>query len=465
MAEAKPESIDILAIPLAPLVFRSGQPFGEAGQTGGLNPLRFPLPGSMAGGVRAAWCEVTGRLPRDDQHVHSVLDTIHVQGPLRCTQTGNDLHFWYPKPVNAEIDEGWLYGRWPTTAAAAAAAEQGGCDLPSGLLPLTRRKHHTKLASGEPESASWWNATALVAWLASASANQTPALTADQCMPDLPADRETHIAVDASRQVEASRLFVNETLNFRQPLERSDTEQGLWMRLINKEKSSTHPKKPPREHKNLAAIAGKPWRLGADGAAAWFKQMNQNGPEAHFQDLANQLKHVKQGSIVCLYLATPACFARNGWYPDGLAPKGTDGEANNFLKPRPAGSAADKVGSGDELPLVGRLVGWPDGSQVRLLAAAVEAYVPYSGWKQRPPKAETEPRTRPGRKNAEHPVTPVRDSALQRLVPAGSLYWFEVTQWKNCERHFWTNLMLQSCCRAEHARDGLGLAVYALVKR
>ena len=88
--------------PLSPLVLRSGRPFGVAGQTGAAAGPTTPLPGSMAGTLRAAWCAASGHRPLDQD---SAIDRLHLHGPVQMTWPDTEPgalppqpRFWLPAP-------------------------------------------------------------------------------------------------------------------------------------------------------------------------------------------------------------------------------------------------------------------------------------------------------------------------------------------------------------------------------
>lgn len=120
-----------------------------------------------------------------------------------------------------------------------------------------------------------------------------------------------------------------------------------------------------------------------------------------------------------MILATPAIFS-NGWLPAWLKCKRLD-DGSDVLEGTPPGAS-------DDLKL-------------RLISACVDRWKPISGWsaeaKSRGPKA------------------------IRRMVPAGSVYFFEVQPGGNSSEL--GKLWLRSVCdKEEDRKDGFGLAVWGI---
>ena len=115
-----------------------------------------------------------------------------------------------------------------------------------------------------------------------------------------------------------------------------------------------------------------------------------------------------------LVLATPAIFS-HGWLPGWL-----------IL---------------NEDSLIGAPEDAPDGLKLKLISACTDRWKPISGWS-----------LEKGRRGPK---------AIRRLVPAGSVYFFEVLSGdaENLVKKFW----LRSVCDEDQdRRDGFGLAVWGL---
>lgn len=120
-------------------------------------------------------------------------------------------------------------------------------------------------------------------------------------------------------------------------------------------------------------------------------------------------------------LATPGLFEA-GWHPD-------------FLKP---------VRSGDpSAPLEGAVPGTQ--VKVRLVGACVERWKPISGWSLEHGKRGPKP--------------------VRRLVPAGSVYFFEVVEGDASQlADRWLKTVCTTADEGQAARDGFGLALWGVWK-
>lgn len=141
--------------PTAPLVFRSGRPFGSGGRDGS----RFPWPSAIAGALRTAWM-------RDEGDVHFQ----RAQESLECAAAGPFLigpkGLYVPKPADALVlrDE----DAKDTTPALrihrmrpGKFAEGCGSTLPQGLCPVVVPTDPV----GKPQrTASFWRLDQLLAW-------------------------------------------------------------------------------------------------------------------------------------------------------------------------------------------------------------------------------------------------------------------------------------------------------------
>ena len=439
------------AEPLSPLVFRSGRPFGEAGDTGDSQSVEFPAPGALAGALRNAWCDATGYQPRA---ADNLISTLAVHGPLYCTRKDEAFpELWLPAPADARMLRGapGKTDKYVRLRPAASESADDGCDLPHGLLPVWARATDT-LHDPPP----WWRASTVANWLGSGNAPQVGEAFSRQALAQA---ARTHIAVDAGRQAVNGALFRTRALDFTEPAPGArrpgDGQPGLWLRVRWPEKLKRPIAGAPDVADGLSRMAGHVWRLGADGALVAFHPLGAAGtdcpeenrgvngpafdPQRPFLPLAKRLENLGKGDILRMLLVTPACYARNGWYPDGLQPD-------------------------DDQRLVGCLVGMPKGWKLRLVAAAVGRFETQGSLKHRRLDAgRADLAQRAGLvKPAEPWGRPSKAGQLLRLVPAGSMYWLEVLEigdpldWKG-----WYARMLEPSCRAEHARDGYGLAIYA----
>lgn len=413
--------------PLSPLVFRSGLPFGEVGDTGSAAGPDFPLPGMIAGALRNAWCDATSYLPRAEDNL---ISTLAVHGPLRCTRKDNEApKLWLPAPADARMlstPKGIKLARlWPREAC-----ENNGCDLPHGLSML-RAVGDNEL---EPPPA-WWSASAVATWL---GAINVPCVGDNQSTLALPRAPRIHLAVDEDREAVDGALFKTSAIDFTEPAT-GGGQPGFWLRVRWPKTLKSPMPGAPSVADGLTKLAGQPWRVGADGGLAAFHRLPDTimtetataayDPKQTFARLAAGLSELEVGDVIRMLLVTPACYMKNGWYPDGLRLADDSAQAPS-----------------------GRLVGMPKNWVLRLVAAAVDRFQTQGSLKIRRLDSE--------RAVGANYKRPAKQGQLQRLVPAGSMYWLEVVQVGEPIQN-WNTLMLEPTCRAEYGRDGLGLAIYA----
>lgn len=328
--------------PLAPLVIRSGRPFdGQAGA----DAARFPPPSTLAGALRTAHAETTGKPLNPD------LAAIPVTGPLlvMLDDAGKVVSILAPKPADA------LYFRDANQSVAqlvraepASMPENEGMDLPGGLLPVQLADSPV----GKPASGPrWW------AWddLAAFRGGETPALADIQARGWTPPEDElrTHVAIErVSQAAENKKLFQTAGLAF------TPGAQG----------------KGGYPQGRIGIIGGIAGEI-AQGVITLGGERRLSAIAPALGDIlpampANLPEAIRRTGGLCLTLLTPALFA-GGWQPD------LTGE-----------------------PLSGA------GLKLRLRAAALERWLPHSGWDL----AQWRPR------------------AGRKMVPAGAVYWFEVLE-------------------------------------
>lgn len=476
-----PESRQFFIEPLSPLVLRSGRPFGTDGLTGATTGTTQLLPGTAAGTLRAAWCTANGYQPTDqDSHI----DRLHLHGPLPMTwQAPRGQHpglatLWLTPPANARAAG---LGRQAVALRPTAPPADTGCDLPFGMLPVLADSGTDRRLDDPPPCL--WSLQAVADWLHASPPHRmtNPPWAADSggCLPLPPDEEQVHIRTNASRQVEAGAFFVNQAVDHSLPmglLGRFDA-RGLWMRA---EVPSAASRLPPADPgtvgavenggplaragyrqlpaqtllRRFDAVVGQPWRLGADGATAQVHALGSELPDllAPLRRLNEDLSLLARGDALCLLLATPGCFGRNGWYPWLLRDQAP--EADGAPRPRINRDAVPE----------GRLPGWPPGWRFQLRSALVGSVVPQGSLKARSNQETTRPLSGYRPKNTDAAADPAAGlGRLQWLVPAGSLYWFEVIAVG--EPIDPSLLQLRSCAEVQFARDGHALALYAKAAR
>lgn len=314
--------------PKAPLVFRSGKPFG-AGSRDGAN---FPWPSALAGLLRTQVMDARGLTPwREEAHKAELL-ALPACGPFpaHCDAEGRAGEAWLPKPADAVLlkdeDSGMLeYVR----LAPGRHADGAGSDLPTGLAPVV----FARKIKGKPQPGpAWWPLSALLDWAQGKPI--APEAIRAQC-PDQPwqVERRTHVGIDrTSLAAESGRLFQTEGLDFGAcRIDRNGRANG-W----RAERFVLLARGP-------AGITPGAATFGGERRLSWL-QHHEGEPFAQPAGWATGL-----AAGFALTLATPAIF-RNGWKPGWLDDR-----------------------------LEGEMPGIP-GLRVRLHAAALERWQGISGW-------------------------------------------------------------------------------------
>jgi len=282
--------------PSAPLVFRSGKPFGAASRDG----ANFPWPSSIAGALRTLlWNQQN--ISRED------LVTIPVAGPLLTLCQGGDITPLVPKPVDALYLIPENATKVSLYALKPGRFQKGtGANLPDGLHPMVMDED---TPIGKPQRGpAFWPFDTLLQWQ---RGNKPVFEELDKIK--LPVtDVRTQTAIDRQTQVaDEGRLFQIESLDMgpvKQASGFSDTELALYAWF-----GETLPDK--------TALT-----LGGERRLSWIETVPSDKlalPDEHAASMANA------GSIV-IHLATPAIFEQ-GWKPGWLdvnltgTPPGCDG--------------------------------------------------------------------------------------------------------------------------------------------
>ena len=394
--------------PDSSLVFRTGRPFGAAGDFSGDDVYGFPMPGTLAGAFRAASIDATGAHPSSDL-AHKLLQ---LRGPLRCVLRGQQATVYVPAPGDALVTDPVPGRRGRKLLRAGPQPMSGsGTDLPYGLLPVQDPQNIDGAEPVEPAK-GWWTLLKAASWLSEraplSEAAPEPSVPEQR---DLPGDRRIHAVIDsATLRSPDQGLHTSAGVEFL--LADGQKDQGLLM-LVDGELSEA-----------VGVMGGRRGRVGADGRTGVYLPLPAESvlglscPPA----LKKSLESVQVNSVLRLWLATPACYLRNGWYPDGLKPVDNDHGHGQVLR--------------------GALVGLP-GWTFELVAAVVPRFATHAGAAMR--------RT-DGLPGFER-------RALRRLAPAGSVYWLKVIAKGADQLH---TRWLQPTCYAEYARDGHGLALIGL---
>lgn len=198
---------EYLIEPLAPLVFRSGKPFGSEVGVEGAN---FPVPASLAGLMRTVYA--------DQQHLAFTSENLptllahQIKGPFLIRyQTGQEQNgsLLLPKPADA------LYmandnGQKQIIRLKPQPLPDGvETDLPAGLTPVQMEQS----LKGKPIAGpQFWALSDFLLW----QQGQAPLFTdlERRGLTTLPIDTRTHVAIDSSTQAGADgKLFQTASLD------------------------------------------------------------------------------------------------------------------------------------------------------------------------------------------------------------------------------------------------------------
>lgn len=364
---------------LAPLVFRSGKPFGSAGADGG----NFPLPSSLAGLVRALHAE------QQNEAFSASLQEIASAGPLLASRRLSDAAITplFQRPADA------LYLRDADGAVQVqrlspkALLPGSGCDLPNGLLPVQLENP----VDGKPAPGpQFWSFGHMEQWGEGEAVSMTD-LKAEG-LEQLPTETRTHVGIERTRDAaENGRLFQTAGLDLA-PLRHANGLQWNTHDLVFLAQSAAS------LQTTLANFGGERRMVRVHpqtvGQPCW---------PALPQNLTSKI--VRAGGLK-LTIATPALFGQ-GYLPGWINPETLEGA--------PPG-----------IPTL----------RLRLKAAAIERWLPVSGWDL----AQHKPR------------------AMRKAVAAGAVYWFECLDTSGPEdlEQLWLAPLSD---HPQDRQDGFGLAL------
>lgn len=363
--------------PLAPLVVRTGRPFDDQA---GLDTARFPPPSTLAGALRTAHA-ITADLPFGPE-----LSALNARGPLpaRWEMQADKprLSLLVPKPADA------LYFQTEdkcdsvlSAASPQTLAPGEGMDLPDGLLPVRL----TQDIKGKPgKGPLWWPLDALI----NMRRGEMPSMDnlKRHGWTPMPDERRSHVAIDRNAQAaESGKLFQTAGMVFANDSGKPNSIEEPIVLLGSLDGDIDEGVITLGGERRLASIHrpdGEVWPQPPSGLG---QQIHDSGG-------------------LCLTLLTPALFSegwRPGWLDENL--EGVPPEAQ--------------------------------GIRLKLRAAAVDRWLPQSGWDI----ASNKPR------------------AGRKMVAAGAVYWFEVLE--GTPEGFNALWMPHLSDEPQDRRDGFGLAL------
>ncbi len=220
---------------LAPLVFRSGKPFGSQASA---QDVIFPLPSAVAGLTRAlaigqgtlktSQKRMSIKEAKADKDYQNILSKQARGAFLVRYQDIKNIEVLVPKPANALYFEDKESGEVKLIRLEPQAFDGVcGSDLPEGLLPVQIEKDSDdKDIKGKPykKGAVYWTLSDLQKWQ-----NKEP-LTFDDVqkngMAQLPIDIRTHVSIDDETLAsEDGKLFQTASFDMDYPLAKDDSNQ------------------------------------------------------------------------------------------------------------------------------------------------------------------------------------------------------------------------------------------------
>jgi len=307
--------------PQAPLVFRSGKPFGEGSRDG----ANFPWPSSLAGLMRTVhWDALNTSAPPGKEAAKDLL-ALASAGPLLAKREQGRLTPMFSKPADAlyllkdekKDQEKAVYRLLPGSHEADCDS-----DLPQGLQPVVAEVNAPK--AKPQDGPEYWTLEQLLTWR---MGEKVEFAALEQC--SYSRETRTHVAINRSTlAADSGRLFQTEGLDFA-PCRKPDGmgyEKFDWVFLA----------------RSTVDVAPQMVAFGGERRLSWLQRTSAQDPlalpEAHRKALQTSRK-------VSLTLATPALF-NAGWQPSW---------------------------AGNEVPGV-------PGLNLKLVAAAVERWQGISGW-------------------------------------------------------------------------------------
>lgn len=381
-----------LISPQAPLMFRDGRNFDADASIA--ETLSFPRPSTVAGALRTAWAESQENFDYHQQN-ESLLEN-KVQGPLLTEINANENRVLFPAPADSLCllgDQGkkQIHRLKPTEINA----EIEGVDLSNDqLMPVfLSSENNQKPAKKAP---TFWYLDKFTAWLENDECTPLPAK--QQGVTALPVEVRSHVAIDsATHSNKTAHLFQTAGIDFSQRQRQSDPHKKHLIEHRGWE--TAHYGLLMRFSKGipngLRTIGGEA-RLGkiSNVSHCWPK------PSEKLITVLNEAKYFR------LHLITPAIFA-NGYLP-------------GFI---------------NEETLHGKL--GEDALEVTLCAAAIPRWQAGTSWDMLTGKQGKGMRK------------------VQRLVPAGAVYWFEINKGGTKQLiDYWLTSISD-----EREKDGYGLVV------
>ncbi len=378
-----------------PIVVRDGRPFG-AGQGNRMRGLGWPLPSVVAGSFRTALVKANPSLDFAGDMPQRLMK-IEVAGVFPTVE--NELYFPAPNDCVWDGDARRVHAVRPVDPGP------NGCDFPaSGLCPVMLTEEQCKTDFKPKPVPAWWPFGKLRDWLLG-----KPVTFNERFLNAALQETRDHVTLEADTGAAAEgQLFTTAGLNVthlprfgvdsddkRLPFDKRFADITLSARVTVRDQAFDH----------LDRLTWHP--LGGERRLVHWRQRDADlwKCPAAVKSALETATHVR------MVLATPAIF-KHGWRPGWL----------------------------DADTLIGKLP--ESGPTLKLVGVSNGRWKAVSGWSLQP-LPET---GRPGPK------------AIRRMVPAGSVYFFEVPRGEAVAlADHWLKPVSDD---EQECRDGFGLAVW-----
>jgi len=387
--------------PHDPIIARDGRPFNAGNR---MKCLDWPYPSVLAGSLRTMLGK--NKNGEFDKDTISALKSIIISGPLPLCQ--DKIYFPAPKDLlvreENKIRECRAYAIRPISRSLNK--EEGlGCNLPSSDLRPSMLPDSVDEEFKPANIPAFWSIETITSWLLNArgecfaSPPDPEELKNTSNFLNLPQkESRIHVMIDPVRGSSKDTMLFK-TIGL--DLHARDTKEDIRMAAKIEAES---------EFGDLIT------KIDGFSAFGGERRLAQWKTEA-VRDEWNCPKDIVSGlegkSKIRMILATPAIFSE-GWKPGWL---------EGWLE----GKAPDY---------------WPNGLELKLISACTERWKPISGWCLEKGKQGPKP--------------------IRRLVPAGSVYFFEI-EGDGDAVALAKSLWLKSVCdNDQDRRDGFGLALWGI---
>ena len=379
-----------------PIVARDGRPFG-AGQGARMRSLTWPLPSVVAGTVRTILGKNSTNHGFAPDQLTKLL-TVQVSGLFPLKE-----EIYLPSPLDCV----WENDKSKIHCISPVEKTRGGCDFPvEGLLPVMLTTDQASSEFKSQPTPDWWPLSQMVKWLVEPTSlkefNDTFLLQPTQ-------ENRDHVKIDPNKgAADEGFLYSTTSLNMGS-LPRFKVTNGQAEKLNSRVDIEMATRVVCDETDWEGGLDFGLWHpLGGERRLVhWDKNEDDQKLWKCPEPVSNALKGAKR---VRMILATPAVYEQ-GWRPGWLDEKS--------LKGRPT----------------------KDGPLLKLVGVVNSRWKALSGWSL-----------------AEVAGKPKGPKPIQRMVPAGSVYFFEIVEQGDISGQW---LQPTSDTNANQ-KDGFGLAIWGI---